>query len=355
MIRRYIIFPLLLVVAVVIATMLHWSGLTATPLPPERYDEQDRSAIIKFSHKSHAVEGVNDCSVCHTEATTSTRASDNLLATKQSCTTCHDVEDTEQCLKCHYENGEKVKFENPGRDIIFPHEKHIAAGMECVTCHQGIDKADFAGRANMPGMGTCNTCHNNSKVSNTCESCHTNFASLLPMNHQRSDFLHNHKDEVRLGSMDISCQTCHAETFCQDCHQGGGLKQFGKRDLMADPGSKRSTKDSHKQTVLQNVHSLNYRFTHGVDAKSKLMDCASCHEAQTFCVECHQAGGNITQLKFKPTSHSVAGFTTLGRGSGGGLHAQEARRDIENCMSCHDVQGADPSCMTCHLESGQVR
>jgi hypothetical protein len=24
-------------------------------------------------------------------------------------------------------------------------------------------------------------------------------------------------------------------------------------------------------------------------------------------------------------------------------------------MSCHDVQGADPSCMTCHLDNGQIR
>jgi hypothetical protein len=24
-------------------------------------------------------------------------------------------------------------------------------------------------------------------------------------------------------------------------------------------------------------------------------------------------------------------------------------------MSCHDVQGRDPSCMTCHTESGRIR
>jgi hypothetical protein len=81
----------------------------------------------------------------------------------------------------------------------------------------------------------------------------------------------------------------------------------------------------------------------------------TCHEPQSFCAECHAAGGNINQTRFRPASHNVAGFTTIGRGSGGGLHAEEARRDMESCISCHDVEGQDPTCMTCHNETGGVR
>ena len=48
-------------------------------------------------------------------------------------------------------------------------------------------------------------------------------------------------------------------------------------------------------------------------------------------------------------------FTTIGVGTGGGEHATLARRDIERCISCHDVQGADPTCITCHLDSDGIK
>jgi hypothetical protein len=44
------------------------------------------------------------------------------------------------------------------------------------------------------------------------------------------------------------------------------------------------------------------------------------------------------------------GFKLFTKGSGGGLHAKLAERDIEYCASCHDVEGADPVCMMCHTE-----
>ena len=154
----------------------------------------------------------------------------------------------------------------------------------------------------------------------------------------------------------VSCATCHAESFCQDCHTGTELQSLGfKKDLMSEPSSRSSTKDSPKQLRLQQAHGLNYRYTHGIDAKSKILDCASCHEQQSFCATCHEAGGNISQGTFKPESHRIAGFTTIGKGTGGGRHAELARRDIESCAACHDVQGSDPTCMLCHSETGVVR
>jgi len=32
-----------------------------------------------------------------------------------------------------------------------------------------------------------------------------------------------------------------------------------------------------------------------------------------------------------------------------------ARRDIENCSSCHDVQGADQNCILCHVDNDGVK
>jgi hypothetical protein len=327
--------------------------------------EENRSRGISFSHKFHITEtGITDCATCHTTAKTSKFASDFNSTNHEACAACHEeqVNDAElkRCGYCHNNPADiQATPPPPSRGLKFSHEQHTAMeGVECITCHQGMENVEKATAANLPSMTTCNTCHNDVKATNTCESCHTNFATLLPIDHQRSDFIRNHRELTRVGALTTDCQSCHTERFCQQCHVNAELKSFAygrRRDLTTEPAHKTSTKDSPTQMLLQSVHELNYRFTHGLDAKTKMSDCQSCHSVQTFCVQCHEAGGNITQLRFKPSSHSVPGFTTLGRGSGGGLHAEEARRDIESCLSCHDVEGKDPSCMTCHLESGKVR
>jgi hypothetical protein len=354
MVRRYVMFSALLALAVAICTNLPM--VRAGDALPAAETGNERSSGIKFSHKTHVGDVGAECIACHPGAPASTLSADKLGSSHESCTTCHEEQVINDCAYCHTDPDNIVAGPVMDREIIFAHNQHVAmAGVECTTCHAGIENVDLGSSMPLPAMATCNTCHNDRKATNACESCHTDFVNLFPADHSESNFLRNHKDMTRLGALDASCQTCHTETFCQQCHQGAGLKGFTKRDLTTEPRGKTSTRDGKDQMVLQNAHELNYRFTHGFDAKSRQSDCASCHVQETFCVECHQAGGNITQLTFKPASHAVPGFTTLGPGSGGGLHADEARRDIETCMSCHNVEGADPTCMTCHTETGRVR
>ena len=71
--------------------------------------------------------------------------------------------------------------------------------------------------------------------------------------------------------------------------------------------------------------------------------------------ECHGVGGGVISAGMVPSSHFAVSFTTMGVGSGGGVHADEARRDIESCAVCHDTQGADPSCIMCHVDPDGVR
>lgn len=349
MIRRYLIFTLVISGGVILAASVHQPGVRAA------HDDQPVSSL-KFSHKFHAAQGVDDCATCHPAAETSKFSSDNLSSTHQECSSCHEEQVDNTCGYCHADPENIQAIPTLAREVRFSHEQHTAMeDVECATCHKGVIDADVITAANMPDMATCNTCHNDRKASNTCESCHTDFVTLIPADHKMSDFRRNHRDVVRLGALNTTCQTCHTETFCQQCHQPTELKSFQRRDLVSEPDGKRSTKDSPNQMTLQNVHELNYRFTHGIDAKSRRMECQSCHEVQTFCAECHSAGGNINQARFKPASHGLPGFTTLGAGSGGGLHAEEARRDIESCATCHDVEGRDPTCFTCHTEDGIIR
>ena len=354
MIYRYILFAVFLFSSLVAATFVNLPALMAGNAMPDPGD--DNPSQVKFSHKMHIKDLGMDCATCHAAAPSSKLSSDNLASTHDQCGSCHQDQIDNDCGFCHRNPEDITPRPAAERTVIFSHEAHLGMqGVECSTCHKGLDEAELSNAKNLPDMATCNTCHDNRKATNTCESCHTDFVTLLPADHKRSNFLRTHRDETRLGSLQTTCQTCHTETFCQQCHQGAGLKAFRPTDIMVEPRTKTSTKDSPKRTVLQNVHELNYRFTHGIDARSKQSDCSSCHSTENFCATCHQAGGNISQGTFKPKSHSVPGFTTLGRGSGGGMHAEEARRDIESCMSCHDVEGRDPSCMTCHAESGRVR
>lgn len=362
MIRRYAILVGMLVLGIGVVVMHSEAPLQANGTPEAA--SLLGNPALKFSHRFHITEaGVTDCATCHAAAKTSKLSSDHLAANHDACVSCHEEQVNDatqaQCIYCHTDPSNIQAAPAAKRELIFSHEQHAALpDVECTTCHVGVEKVDRVTAANMPSMTTCSTCHNDRKASTTCESCHTNFATLLPVDHQRSDFARNHRDLTRLGGLTTDCQTCHTETFCQQCHLQAELKSYSygrQRDLTTEPAHKTSTKDSPKQTLLQNVHELNYRFTHGIDAKARQAECQSCHSVQTFCAECHNAGGNITQIKFKPASHLVPGFTTLGRGSGGGLHAEEARRDMETCIACHDVEGQDPTCMTCHLDNGRVR
>lgn len=56
-----------------------------------------------------------------------------------------------------------------------------------------------------------------------------------------------------------------------------------------------------------------------------------------------------------PTSHEQPGFTLIGVGTGGGLHATLAKRDIQSCATCHDAEGGDPTCVTCHVDVDGVK
>jgi hypothetical protein len=341
MLQRYFYFVLLLAATVVVSV--------AMKKPLWNFNGDDNAPFIKFSHQKHFGEQNIACDDCHTLAKESKRSSDTLMANHESCTTCHEEQISNDCALCHTNPKEIVPMQAKEREIIFSHELHFTKNrIACESCHEGLETVPYATKSNMPAMTTCMHCHLEKNVSRNCESCHTDFVSLYPENHRIADFKKQHKKYSRVGEGEATCATCHSENFCQDCHAGTELYSFGtQRDFMTEPSPKTSAKDSPNLLRLQNIHELNYRFSHGIDARSRFLDCSSCHDQKTFCSECHDAGGNITQQKIKPESHAIAGFATL-PGTDGGRHKELARRDIESCMSCHDVEGKEPICAMCH-------
>ncbi len=333
-------------------------SFTAVLKSRETTGDNKQRKCVKFSHQFHVKESGIACIDCHANASKSVNASDNLLAKMESCKSCHEDQVKSNCTYCHTsaDSATYTASQNPVREFRFSHQQHVEdQKIDCESCHTMLDKAGAAIGELVPAMTICVTCHNDVKATGACEKCHTNLAALRPAEHNRSDFLHEHKQLARMG--DAKCGTCHTQESCLDCHNGSALVKVDVpgRDLMSQYSPRLTSIDRGQGMVLTKVHDLNFRFTHGIAAKGKTMECQTCHSQEQFCSTCHQAGGNVNQGAFKPSSHMAAGFTTLGVGSGGGEHARLAKRDIESCAACHSAEGADPVCITCHVDPDGIK
>ena len=140
--------------------------------------------------------------------------------------------------------------------------------------------------------------------------------NLKPASHVL-DFNHNHAVLARIAeketSANMNSNSCHQQSFCQDCHEGDNLNRFS--------------------------HPLNYEFTHSLDAISKKVDCTSCHVDRQFCNDCH------TENNLMPFNHTVGWVNNIP--GDGGRHSIEAMTDLENCASCHE-SNAETVCQPCH-------
>ena len=242
MIKGIVIVLSLLVASLALA-------LTLNSLSNKYWSRYDRQMEIKFSHTLHVKDNGIACEDCHVTVKASKLSSDNLLGDHESCKTCHEEQLTDNCLFCHTSQDDIKPVKKPDRELIFSHEVHASTyNLQCEQCHTGVENTVLATHENMPAMTTCVTCHNEKNASIQCESCHTDFISLVPDDHLAGEFRKHHKEFTRVGVTDVSCATCHVESFCQDCHTGVELQSLGfKKDLMTEPSSRSSTKDSPKQ------------------------------------------------------------------------------------------------------------
>jgi hypothetical protein len=312
--------------------------------------------LIKFSHSLHFE--LVECADCHSGVAESISLNDRLLPNHDNCSDCHDVDDDRQCATCHINDNYEPLIQKKS-DLIYNHKIHKLLDMNCTDCHKGLDKVDysFMSAELNPPMEICAACHNEVKIaSNSCQSCHISTHYLLPQNHRNVDFTRSHK--FLAWELDANCMMCHNNTTCQDCHVATtGITEMNLPDDFYSPYYPSNSIDGAKQQAILKVHGdFGYRFSHGIDAKGKTFECQSCHQIETFCANCHQAENrDFAMGGIIPSSHLSPTFKTIGVGTGGGDHARLARRDIERCISCHDVQGADPTCIFCHLDSDGIK
>jgi hypothetical protein len=317
---------------------------------------QSNKELIKFSHSLHSEQV--ECADCHSTVSESTSLTDRLLPNHDNCVDCHDVDDENECKTCHLNENYEPLIQKK-TEFIYNHKIHKLQGMNCIDCHKGLDKVDYSFESSevIPSMEICAACHNEVKiVTNACESCHISTYNLLPQNHRNVDYTRSHKFQA--WEVNANCMMCHDNNTCQDCHVATtGITEMNLPDDFYAPYYPSNSIDGAKQQAILKVHGdFGYRYSHGVDAKGKTNECQTCHQIETFCASCHQSENRDFALAgIVPSSHLMDNFKTFGVGSGGGEHATLARRDIEQCVSCHDVQGADPTCITCHLDSDGIK
>lgn len=147
-------------------------GLVVTQAAPEQPQA--------FRHSPHIQAGVQ-CLFCHSGAYRGVSAT---LPTRSKCLSCHNnmANDTPTLKEvASYlnkdENLEWVPVAIMPDFVYFSHRPHIAAGLNCETCHGNISAMDAAQPVKGQNMGWCLDCHKRLapdkfvKLSD-CETCH---------------------------------------------------------------------------------------------------------------------------------------------------------------------------------------
>lgn len=134
-----------------------------------------REQPIPFSHRLHVTDKQIDCRYCHPFGDRSLSAG---IPSAQKCFGCHDriiPEHREiQKLRGYRDRGQEVPwvrvYYNPDH-VFFPHHRHLAKGVDCVSCHGEIETVDRMRQVTFY-MGFCLACHRERAASLECVACH---------------------------------------------------------------------------------------------------------------------------------------------------------------------------------------
>ena len=164
------------------------------------YTQQSPEQPIQFTHQIHVNLGVQ-CLYCHPGAL---RGPSPGLPTQSKCWGCHQqIEKTFTSEKLailvdHVRNNKPLVWVPVAQvpDFVhFTHRPHIAAGLNCETCHGDMSEIEIAQNPQVLNMGWCLECHSSRTENN------------LTNNPTRDPAVTALLDEKRTKLTD--CGTCH--------------------------------------------------------------------------------------------------------------------------------------------------
>ncbi len=139
---------------------------------------------IAFKHSKHTK--ILACDFCHKTVKTSAAAG---LPGKEVCMVCHQSKVTDspepEKIKAYVASGEEIPWVRlfaVNDDIVYRHQPHISAGVECQVCHGNVGSSEKIvegfGRKGAGGpygrdlMEKCFNCHLAKKAPTDCYTCH---------------------------------------------------------------------------------------------------------------------------------------------------------------------------------------
>lgn len=232
----------------------------------------------------------------------------------------------EVCKQCHSTN----RTVSPSGDIQVPHERHLAQGLYCMKCHQGVvhGKEAVGGSGIIqfsgPAMTTCINCHIERGITTNCSACHT--GDREPDSHKAAGWLTSHGERAR---QDIGvCAMCHAYTK---------LKAV-KVTTQGEAGSFAQANAFCSQCHLNRpvTHTETWTVDHPIEARSDQEGCLVCHKdvpaeegervAEVYCGQCHRT---LHPSNWRNLHPNVVKNVGVAEGK---------------CFSCH----TNKSCGDCH-------
>lgn len=181
-----------------------------------------------------------------------------------------------------------------------------------------------------------------------CNGCHK--AEGIAPNHD-ADWDRGHRLVASKG--DKNCAECHDQSYCLDCHQGGGIEV-------------NLSTQNYKKDYIPKSHRSDWLEIHPIKASDNPQTCIRCHD-QKYCSSCHSKfrGEDLqflshrrqfSDIKVSSIGPNHASFTPNDCQTchpGGVLpthvwsdeHGREARRNLQACQSCHSDGDV---CVKCH-------
>ena len=156
-----------------------------------------------------------------------------------------------------------------------------------------------------------------------CNDCHK--GEGIALNHD-SDWVRNHRSLASKAGH--NCAQCHNQSWCLDCHQGGGINA----DL---------SRATFGRDYIPKSHRSDFVNIHPIKALDNPQTCYRCHD-QKFCNACH---ARFPRGSLRIKSHLMLGLNGQRYAPAINEHAIEARRNLQSCQSCHPEGDV---CIQCH-------
>jgi len=189
-----------------------------------------------------------------------------------------------------------------------------------------------------------------------CTECHRG-ADVTPT-HQAA---WNEQHRLAAVKADAPCADCHDQSYCTDCHYGGGI------DAGLNAGNDRGP------NYKPRTHRSSFKEVHPIAAFDNPNSCQRCHPA-SYCSECHArfqpqdlmfqshrkgwsdrpaVAGGPAHSTFPPDSCPTCHpGSVLPANKWSGSHAREARRNLATCQACHSD---GETCLRCHSAKSGLR